>query len=94
VRDLETLTLDDFAPLRGERFRIAPEDAPAFDAVLVEVTEIAREPGGRAPFSLVFQGGPTPPLVQRTYRLEHETLGAIEVFLVPVGPDSYEAVFT
>lgn len=90
MRALETLTAADFAALRGDRFRIASQ----FDAELVEVTEIAREPGGRAPFSLVFQGGPSPPLPQRIHRVEHEQLGALEIFLVPIGPHHYEAVFT
>jgi uncharacterized protein DUF6916 len=94
VRALDTLTAADFAPLRGDRFRIAPDGAPAFDAELVEVSEIPREPGGRAPFSLVFEGGPTPPLPQRIHRVEHAKLGALEIFLVPIGPDRYEAVFT
>ena len=61
---------------------------------MVEVTEIAREPGGRAPFSLIFRGGPSPPFPQQIYRVEHEVLGAIEIFLVPIATDSYEAVFT
>jgi hypothetical protein len=94
VRDVATLTVDDFAALRGQRFRIAPEGAPAFDAELVDVSGIAREPGGRAPFSLVFQGGPGQPLPQAIYRVEHEALGAIEIFLVPIAADRYEAVFT
>jgi hypothetical protein len=94
VRDLETLTAADFEPLRGDRFRIAPDDAPPFEAELIEVTEIPREPGGRAPFSLVFQGGPNPSLPQRIYRVEHERLGVIEIFLVPIAADRYEAVFT
>ena len=91
---LERLTVDDFRPLQGDRFRIAPDEAPAFEVELVEVTEIPREPGGRAPFSLVFQGGPNPPLPQRIYRVEHDELGELEIFLVPIGPDRYEAVFT
>jgi Domain of unknown function (DUF6916) len=94
MRDLETLTVTDFAALRGDRFRIAPDDSPPFDAELVEVTEIPREPGGRAPFSLVFQGGPSPPLPQRIHRVEHEQLGALEIFLVPIAANRYEAVFT
>jgi hypothetical protein len=32
---------------------------------LVEATEIPREAGGRAPFSLVFEDGPSPPMPQR-----------------------------
>jgi hypothetical protein len=94
VRALETLTAADFAALRGDRFRITPQGAPPFDAQLVEVEELAREPGGRAPFSLVFKGGPSPPLPQRIYRVEHDELGAVEIFLVPIAPDRYEAVFT
>jgi hypothetical protein len=94
VRDLATLSVDDFAGLRGDRFRIAPGDAPDFEAELVEVSEITREPGGRAPFSLVLKGGPTPPLPQRIYRVEHAELGALEIFLVPIAADRYEAIFT
>jgi hypothetical protein len=94
ARDLESLTLDDFAPLLNERFTIDPADAPPFEAELVEVTGIARAPGGREPFSLVFQGGPSPPLQQRIYCVEHEVLGALEIFLVPIAADRYEAVFT
>jgi len=94
VRSLESLTVADFEPLRGDRFRIAPGDSSPFDVELVEVTEIAREPGGRAPFSLEFQGGPSPSLPQRIYRVQHDALGAIEIFLVPIASDRYEAVFT
>jgi hypothetical protein len=88
--DLDILTAADFTPLLHERFRMAA----AFDVELVEVTEIPREPGGRAPFSLVFEGGPTPPLPQGIHTVQHETLGAIEIFLVPIASDRYEAVFT
>jgi hypothetical protein len=91
---LETLTVDQFRERLHDRFRIAPDDAEAFEVELVEVTEIPREPGGRAPFSLVFQGGPSPPLPQAIYRVEHDGLGAIEIFLVPISPDTYQAVFT
>jgi hypothetical protein len=94
VDRLGRLTVGDFAALQGDRFRIAPAGAPPFDAELTEVSEIPREPGGRAPFSLVLQGGPTPPLPQGIHRVEHRELGAMELFLVPVGPDRYEAVFT
>jgi hypothetical protein len=91
---LDTLTIDDFRALRGDRFRIAPDGAPSFEVELVEVTEIPRGPGGRAPFSLVFQGGPSPPLEQRIYRVEHGEFGGLDIFLVPIDVDRYEAVFT
>jgi hypothetical protein len=91
---LDKLTVDDFRPLQGEQFRISPEGAEPFEVELVEVTEIPREPGGRAPFSLVFQGGPNPPLEQRIYRTEHDELGELDLFLVPIAVDRYEAIFT
>jgi Domain of unknown function (DUF6916) len=91
---LEKLTVDDFRPLQGERFRIAPDGAESFEVELVEATELPREPGGRAPFSLVFRGGPSPPLPQQIYRVEHEKLGELDLFLVPIAVDRYEAVFT
>jgi hypothetical protein len=93
MTDLEALTTADFAPLLNDRFTISA-DVQTFDAQLVEVSEIPREPGGRAPFSVVFQGGPNPPVPQRIFRVEHERLGAIEIFLVPIAADRYEAVFT
>lgn len=91
---LEKLTADDFRPLEGQRFRVVPDGAEAFEVELVEVTELAREPGGRAPFSLVFKGGPNPPLEQAIYRVEHDGLGELEIFLVPIAVDRYEAIFT
>jgi uncharacterized protein DUF6916 len=86
VRDPATLTLEDFAPLKGGEFG---------GLELVEVNELARGAGGdgvRVPFSLVFSGQPGMP--QGIHRLEHEALGPLDVFLVPVGPGRYEAVFT
>ena len=56
------------------------------------------EDGGRQPFSLLFVAGPdAPTLSQRLYRLDHASLGALDLFLVPIGPKNgvmqYEAVF-
>ena len=50
------------------------------------------------PFSLVFLGPSNPILPQATYRLTHDRLGQLDIFIVPVGPDpqgriQYEAVF-
>jgi hypothetical protein len=86
---LDTLTASDFEELRGQLFRIAD----GFVAELVEVTEIPGESGGRAPFSLVFEGGPSQPLPQAVYPVHHERLGSMEIFLVPIASNRYEAVF-
>jgi hypothetical protein len=101
MADLAELTAEDFRPLLRERFVLSSGarsehngGAVSFEVELVEVTEIPRKPNGRAPFSLEFQGDPDFTLAQGIYRVEHERLGALEIFLVPIAPGRYEAVFT
>ena len=97
---LETFTCATFDPHLGERFRLEVEAGSTIDVVLTEarVWGASPDPGGRDPFTVVFQGPPETVLPQRTYRLEHAAIGAFEIFLVPIGRDergvSYEAVFT
>jgi hypothetical protein len=111
-RSLETLTAGDFRGHQGTRFRLtggAPDGRSlvSVEAELVEVTEHTGSAPGtfRAPFSVLFYGPLQPVMAQGIYRVEHEQLGALELFLVPVGPDEpsvpgqaptamrYEAVF-
>ena len=98
---LESFTLETFAPRRDEPFRLHPDAGDPLELRLVEATPLGEgtsPASGRAPFSLVFRGPRAPVLPQRIYRLEHGTIGAFEIFLVPIGPDQegmrYEAVFT
>ena len=74
MSDLEALTATDFAPLLHGRFLVAADDSEPFEAELIEVSEGAARGPARAQFSLVFRGGPTPPLPQRIYRVEHDEL--------------------
>ncbi len=94
---LDAVTAETFAPLQGDRFRVNPGDSPDFDVELIEVGE-GTQGVSRTQFWLVFRGGPDPPLVQRIYRVEHPDLDPLDIFLVPLGPDSvgqrYQAVFT
>jgi hypothetical protein len=98
---LSDVTLATFEPRLGESFRIALDDGQSLD---VELVEAAASWGGAPPsegrgepFSIVFRGPYEPVLPQRIYRIEHDELGALEIFLVPIGPDEsgmrYEAVF-
>jgi hypothetical protein len=95
-------TLDRFAPLLGETFEIALPDTDAtLRAVLIEATDLREVQGhGRRSrqFSLVWRGPRETRLDQRIYRVSHPALGAMELFLVSLGPDAegmrYEAVFT
>ena len=85
-------------------FRILQSSRPAVDVELVEVTEKRSVAGlqpwaaaGQERFSIVFRGPREGALQQGMYQLQHERLGAFELFLVPVGQDQdgvyYEAVF-
>jgi hypothetical protein len=71
---------------------------PPIPLELVEVIAGHLRPGGaRRTFSVVFRGPRGLRLMQRTYRLRHDEMGTIEIFLVPIAPDAqgplYEAVF-
>jgi hypothetical protein len=67
---------------------------------LVEAQSTGERGAGMArdPFRLEFLGPTDPILPQRIYRLEHEALGALDIFLVPIARDAggttYEAIFT
>ena len=86
--DLQTATHSDFEPCLNQPFRLG--DGVELRLVQVELRGHAAK---RQAFSLIFEGGPEPPLAQAIHRLEHETLGVLELFLVPLGPARYEAVF-
>jgi len=97
VTDLGALTAGDFKPLLRERFRFAGEATAPFDVELIDVSETGSPGSSRSQFSLVFRGGPSPPLQQGIHPLEHIGLGRLDLFIVPIGPDAegqrYEAVF-
>ncbi len=100
---MKPLSMEVFEPLVGQVFSFELEDGTRIDLELREVTPgTARireqyRPDERAPFSLVFRGGPEEPLPQQTYPLQHAELGRVDIFLVPIGPGKegmgYEAVF-
>jgi uncharacterized protein DUF6916 len=94
-----------FEPHTGSEFRIARPnvaDAPEAGVASIRLVEVLRHPAQAGapradPFTLEFTG-PPPSLEQRIHALDHPILGALELFLVPIGldPDGrvrYEAVF-
>jgi hypothetical protein len=98
---LDKLQSTDFFPLLNEKFSIRLDGTEPIDLELVSVTEAgsASKPEARPPFSLHFLGPASSQyLIQRTYRLEHEHMGAFDLFIVPLGPEMgrmrYEAIFT
>lgn len=97
--ELDKVDRSTFAPLVGEVFEAVFTDG-RLPLTLAEVRVVggARPGANREPFALTFHGKPTLRLPQHIYRLEHGTLGAMEIFLVQTGADGnashFEAVFT
>lgn len=108
MRDLKTLSCDDFSGLVNQTFitvleadrRPTPEwgesKPMAFDLVeakvLKPVTSIPerirkRFDIQRDPFALLFKGPAGVRLPQGTYRVQHDQLGEVGMFMVPVGSD-------
>ena len=98
---LDTLTLESFTPHVGGAFRLSTPEGTALTLTLDEARSLA-SPGTRAegdrrkrePFRLLFRGPSLPILPQGIYPLEHAALGRLEIFIVPIGPGQYEAIFT
>jgi hypothetical protein len=97
---LDSLRCADFELLVGESFAVRLAGAEPIGLTLASATEMGQPagPAGRQPFALIFVGPQSPAyLRQGTYRLEHEKLPGLELFIVPVGPQAgrmqYEAIF-
>lgn len=92
--------LDAMRALLDRRFTLIV-GADTLELVLIEVHDLGvrtTEAGELSNYSLVFRSPVRDRYAaQGTYRLAQESLGAMDVFLVPLGPDAqgmrYEAIF-
>jgi hypothetical protein len=87
-------TIETFKPTVGEPFTVGGEGGDTVELLLVEAE--AKDAGPDAPrpaFSLLFHGPAEPPLAQATYRFEHPDLGAMEIFIVPLGREEHGSVY-
>jgi len=86
----------DFESVMGTTFTVQVGDTE----VPLELVKVDVKQGNRVDnaFSIEFAGPPDALLDQRIQSLQHETLGSLEIFLVPVAGDeegfTYESVFT
>lgn len=92
--------IETFAPHVGTEFLAAGGIGDPLALRLSEVNAGTAQPNAPRvePFSLVFTGPAAPILDQEIHRLEHDELGSLDIFLVPIGYDQagsmrYEAVF-
>jgi hypothetical protein len=89
-------TKGEFAQAVNSTFRAHVDKDRLLDLCLVEFDDSASTEVQEC-FSLLFRAPVDAPPVQSIYRLTNETLGAMDLFLVPVRKDDgglyYEAVF-
>lgn len=93
---LEKLKKETFDENLNTRFRMMLDGAAPMEVELIEV-----RPGRSTPrqeqFTLLFRAPQDAPAQQGMFRLEHDKIGAIDLFLVPVRQNEqglyYEAVF-
>jgi hypothetical protein len=99
----EPLTSSVFAPHVGEPFHLTPQGGGPFEALLTSCEETSygrpeewQKAIRRVPFSLVFESSTPESHPQQTFRVTHPDLGALELFLVPLGTGQhgmrYEAI--
>jgi len=95
----EELRRETFEPLLDGEFEIDFGNGPVA-SMLVDVRPLnapSTEHQGRQPWSLLFRTEKSASFEQAIYRVSHPSLGALDLFLVPVGPDEsgmrYEAIF-
>lgn len=93
------LKIEDFQPLHDQDFTLHFADEQ-FTLKLAEVTASRNfhpDPNMRPPFALLFKCADPRILPQQMHDMHCDSLGALLIFLVPVGGDangiSYEAVF-
>ena len=92
----QRLEHEEFAKHLNSKFRIRIDEAQTVESELIEVSELLLSPKQER-FSLVFRTSNDFFLGQGERPLEHDVMGEISLFLVPVGRDEdgtcYEAVF-
>jgi hypothetical protein len=92
------LRIEDFEPYRGKSFRLVAADK-TLELTLSELQKLGNALREGGAFSLIFAAPAGSPIaVQAIYPLEHPTLGALELFVVPIQPKDgqqrYEVIFT
>jgi hypothetical protein len=93
---LEKLTRDIFARHLNTRFQVGGDAGHSAALELVEANP-APAPQGYEAFSIIFRGPPAPLLAQGIHRFHHDSIGAFDLFTVPIRQDRqglyYEAIF-
>jgi hypothetical protein len=100
TKDLSTVSLEGFGSCLGETFLVPLENNDNLVLELIEVKAIGHfdpERDAREAFSVLFRGPGDLLLAQGLFHIENTELGALPLFLVPLGSDDegmlYDATF-
>lgn len=92
----EILNLSSFSPHLNTKFRVRANEQSVVETELITAEDMGSTPRQER-FSLVFRGPHEQFLAQGTYTVEHDEMGTLGLFLVPIARDDdgfqYEAVF-
>lgn len=96
---LDKVTREDFEGRVGATFRVETGPDESQELTLIDIAALPSGPGRGEPFSLIFRGPISRGLEQKIHRLSHSGMGAIDLFLVPLGTEGdpegthYQAIF-
>jgi hypothetical protein len=92
----DVLTMDLFEGQLNTKFRMHYGDSQSADLMLIDVNDVGSSERQQQ-FSLVFLAPLEAPILQASYRVDHDKLGNLDLFLVPIARDAegvrYEAIF-
>lgn len=92
----EFYTKEEFAEHLNTKFHIPLQPSGAVELELLEVVSTLSTPR-QEQFSIFFRGPANIYLPQRIYHMQHDAMGELDLFIVPVGREPegfrYEAVF-
>lgn len=93
---LDHLTAATLTEQLNTKFRLQTPSSDVLELELINVEDIESSPRQER-FSILFRGPLEPAVWQGTYKMEHDQLGAFDLFIVVLGREEdgmrYEAVF-
>jgi hypothetical protein len=94
---LDQLRKEDFEPLIGQKLKVSAGASSSELEVAEASTLKSPSPRETPPFRVILRSRENWRAPQGMFRVEHPTLGTLEMFAVPVGPDNlglcYEILF-
>lgn len=94
--DIATATIANFSGLVGQTFTLSLDGGRQEALTLTEAKPLPPckfEGCQRDPFSLIFTAGGALDVPQNSYAVSNASLGGLDLFLVPLSPTTFQAVF-